>query len=151
MLSSSKVIRKLIACFCTITFFGTVGSVFAAETLLTCPETIATTQTSQPLQDWDVDLPQTSQKYRLRSASFMDAPIEHRAFLKPSISKNTKQAIITSYHFEAEQSKNIWMQCTYDDTRVTLVRKLEKAFKACHVHYLKNPGIAPVIKSIRCE
>jgi hypothetical protein len=130
---------------------GLASPAFADRLSLECPAAIVTTQTAAALSNWEVSDLKAGDRQRLRAAVFTDGHPKDLAVLKPAAEKKTKSGTRVVYRFDGGFAQGIWLQCSYENTKITVQQKLAGPAKSCTVNYLKAPGPEPVIQGITCD
>lgn len=89
----------------------------------------------------------------LYSITLFDGPVEEMAALAPDGRAKAANAITDTWTLDATSPRDLWLQCNYANTTITLAKPLGKGFRKCVARFNPQLHVAgqPVMESLRCE
>jgi len=119
---------------------------------LVCPKAISVQERVGETPDAWTALPD-GLPHQLKGIGFYEGHPEKLAALAPEQETKKKGFLYSTWSFNSETAKNLWMSCTYGRTSMTLVRPLNKIYSQCIVK--SNPTLQvegqPMLVSIECK
>jgi hypothetical protein len=135
-----RLILQILICH----YFITQANTCAAE-ITQCPLEISVNQNilTEP-SGWKAFVGPT--RHPLVTVQFSDGPPSAQAFLVPSEEKGSHTLV---WNFQTPQEE-VWVSCAYNNTSVTLSKKLTKPVTSCQVEY--DPDFTPpVARTFSCS
>ena len=116
-----------------------------AEHVFKCPPEISVSWSiPSPPTGWQVsNIPEDlSAEHYLVSVTFSDGPPEEGAFLRPTVTRDSKVegggSVVEIYDFTSRVNSTIWLICRYGNTPAILSKNISSEVESCEVSRPKD-------------
>jgi hypothetical protein len=101
---------------------------------VTCPETIAVTESAAPVDGWGAASAQATHKFE-RISVFNGHPGGEEYDLAPDDEKTVGKKTVQTWILKDYRSMNLFLRCRYRDTEATLHKDLPAPLAACTLSF----------------
>jgi len=129
------------------------GPSLAAASGLRCPDAIEPrAELAAPVDGWRVEVDPGRPGHRLDGIGFFLGPPRDGGRLAPDAERKGKDTLTATWNLPASGAEEFWIACSYADTNLMLVRKLDRTVRSCAVeHQLSAKGAVVRVKGVACR
>ncbi|WP_308807717.1 STY0301 family protein [Pseudoduganella aquatica] len=116
---------------------------------IVCPQTIMVTSSAPTVREWQ---PAGGRhEHTLENAQIFSGHPSEEAALVPD-EASSKTTLTARWQLPPEAQQGYWISCSYRDTALTMVRKLDRKYSTCMIRYKRNKGPPPGrLQTIECS
>jgi hypothetical protein len=137
-----------------VAFFSFQSHVLSAvAATVLCPESLKVTESVLEVEaDWEVIIDPGRRAYMLDGVRIYIGHPNQMGSLAPDSVLRDKELQKTTWHFPSSGSDKYWIACSYRNTKLLAIKKLDPEIKSCQVaEQLLPSGALLKLKSVLCQ